>query len=426
MSLKPIPAQSRQQDPGGTAAASAGAPAAHAPDEKRNAYVDFGALPPEINSAHMYAGAGAAPLLAAAAAWNGTAAELSTAASSFESVITRLGTEHWVGPASLSMAAAAQPVVAWLTYTAESAAHAATQAIGSAGAFETAYAMTVPPAEVAANRAQLGALIANNILGQNVPAIAAVEARYGEMWAQDASAMYSYAASCAVAGRLDPLTKPSHITNAAGMANQAAAVGLAAASTSEQQVGLSNLITNAPNAVHRLASPATSTPAAAELNTLIHSIDGLLGTPLVHSALTHTVSGSVADHGVTAATGNPGDDDTVGAVSKTAPAVAAAAASHSATPADVDGTPLSTGLGAASSVGRLSVPASWSTAAPAMTAATAVDGSGWAVPAEDEPIAAMPGAPGVAVPEDDTGIGAGPRYGVKPIVMSYQHESSRG
>jgi PPE-repeat protein len=362
----------------------------------------------------MYAGAGAAPLLAAAAAWNGIAAELSTAASSFESVITRLSTEHWVGPASLSMAAAAQPLVLWLTYTAESSALAAAQAMGSAAAFETAYAMTVPPAEVAANRAQLSALTESNILGQNVPAIAAVEAHYAEMWAQDASAMYGYAASSAVAGRLDPLTKPSHITDPA-------------ASDSAQQVGLSNLISNAPNAVQSLASPATSTPAATELNALIHSIDGLLGTPFVHSALTHTVSGSVADHGVTFATGNTGDDETVGTVSTTAPAVAAAAASaRSATPASVGGTPLLAGLGSASSVGRLSVPATWSTAAPAMTVATAVDGTRWAVPEEDGPIAAMPGAPGVAVPEGDTGIGAAPRYGVTPVVMPYQRESSRG
>lgn len=33
--------------------------------------IDFGALPPEINSLRMYTGAGAAPMMAAAAAWNG-------------------------------------------------------------------------------------------------------------------------------------------------------------------------------------------------------------------------------------------------------------------------------------------------------------------------------------------------------------------
>lgn len=79
----------------------------------------------------MYGGAGAADLLAAAAAWNGIAVEVSTAASSVGSVITRLSTEHWMGPASLSMAAAVQPYLVWLTCTAESSALAAAQAMAS-------------------------------------------------------------------------------------------------------------------------------------------------------------------------------------------------------------------------------------------------------------------------------------------------------
>jgi hypothetical protein len=39
---------------------------------------DFGALPPEINSARMYAGPGSDPLLASAAAWDALAAQLET------------------------------------------------------------------------------------------------------------------------------------------------------------------------------------------------------------------------------------------------------------------------------------------------------------------------------------------------------------
>ena len=41
--------------------------------------MDFATLPPELNSGRMYAGPGAGPMLAAAAAWNALAAELSTA-----------------------------------------------------------------------------------------------------------------------------------------------------------------------------------------------------------------------------------------------------------------------------------------------------------------------------------------------------------
>ncbi|MCV7061583.1 PPE domain-containing protein [Mycolicibacterium vaccae] len=66
---------------------------------------------------------------------------------------------------------------------------------GGAGAYEAAFAATVPPAVVAENRIQLAMLVATNFFGQNTPAIAATEAAYAEMWAQDAAAMYGYAAS---------------------------------------------------------------------------------------------------------------------------------------------------------------------------------------------------------------------------------------
>jgi len=38
--------------------------------------MDFALLPPELNSARMYAGPGSAPMLAVAAAWDGLAADL--------------------------------------------------------------------------------------------------------------------------------------------------------------------------------------------------------------------------------------------------------------------------------------------------------------------------------------------------------------
>ncbi|MBY0442594.1 MAG: PPE family protein, partial [Mycobacteriaceae bacterium] len=208
--------------------------------------MDFGALPPETNSALIYLGQGPTPMLAAATAWNGVADELNTMASSYASVISRLSSEYWLGPASLSMAAAAQPFMAWLSYIAECSALAAAQAMACAAAFETALAMMVPPAEVAANRAQLAALIAADGLGQNGPAIAATEARYSEMWAQDASTMYSYAVSSAIACRLTPLTAPLTIASPAGTA----------ASDSALRASLSRLIANGPDAVMNLASPS--------------------------------------------------------------------------------------------------------------------------------------------------------------------------
>jgi PPE-repeat protein len=44
--------------------------------------IDYAVLPPEINSARMYSGAGSAPMLSASAAWSQLAAEMRSAAAS--------------------------------------------------------------------------------------------------------------------------------------------------------------------------------------------------------------------------------------------------------------------------------------------------------------------------------------------------------
>src|SRR6202522_2566172 len=192
--------------------------------------VDFGALPPEINSGRMYAGAGSGPLAAAAVAWEGLASQLGSAATSYRAVVSDLTAGPWVGPSSLSMAAAATPYVAWMSTTATQAEQTASQLTSAIAAYETAFAATVPPPLIAANRSLLAALVATNIVGQNTPAIAATEAQYAEMWAQDAGAMYGYAGASAAATTVSPFNPPPPTTNAAGISTQAAAVTQAAAS----------------------------------------------------------------------------------------------------------------------------------------------------------------------------------------------------
>ncbi|BCI86734.1 hypothetical protein NIIDMKKI_19400 [Mycobacterium kansasii] len=165
--------------------------------------MDFGSLPPEVNSGRMYCGLGAGPMLAAATAWDELAAELHSAADAHRSAIMAL-TATWQGCASTSMASAAAHHVAWLSATAAHAELTATHARAAVSAYEAAFAATVPPPVIAANRALLATLVATNILGQNGPAIAATEARYGQMWAQDAATMYAYAASSDAATRHTP------------------------------------------------------------------------------------------------------------------------------------------------------------------------------------------------------------------------------
>jgi PPE-repeat protein len=190
--------------------------------------MDFGALPPEINSGRMYAGPGSGSLMAAAAAWDGLAAELSSMAVGYASVITELTGSPWLGPASRAMVAAAMPYIGWLGATATLAEEAGSRARAASAAFETAFGMTVPPQVVAANRVALHALVATNFFGQNAGAIAATEAQYAAMWAQDATAMYGYAGAAASAMRLTPFTEPGPTAREHGPAAQAAAVSKAA------------------------------------------------------------------------------------------------------------------------------------------------------------------------------------------------------
>ena len=154
--------------------------------------LDFAWLPPEINSARIFAGAGSGPLHVAASAWDGLAQDLSASASSFDSVVVGLTSGPWAGPASASMAAAAAPYVGWLTAAAGQAASAAAQARAAASAFETALSATMHPAAVTANRTTLATLVATNFFGLNAPAIASTEFTYVEMWAADVGAMMGY------------------------------------------------------------------------------------------------------------------------------------------------------------------------------------------------------------------------------------------
>ncbi|WP_131810609.1 PPE family protein, partial [Mycolicibacter sinensis] len=226
--------------------------------------MDFAALPPEVNSSRMYSGAGAGPLLAAATAWNSLAAELNTAGLAYDSVIDELSS-GWAGPSSAAMAAAATPYAQWMHATAAQAEYAAAQARTAAAAYEAAFAMTVPPPVVTANRTQLMTLLATNYLGQNTAAIAATDAQYYEMWAQDATAMYGYAGSSATASRLSPFTQPPQTTNPAGATNQAGAVGQAAATaTGSHADTVASAVTQALQGLTTPGSRAAADPI--ELN----------------------------------------------------------------------------------------------------------------------------------------------------------------
>src|SRR6201996_8798312 len=166
----------------------------------------------------MYSGPGPGPLLAASEAWDGLAAELSIAAAGYGSALAELTSNSWVGPTSTAMMSAVTPYIDWLTSTGAQAEETANHARAAVAAYEAAFAMTVPPPAIAANRALLAALVATNFFGQNTPAIMMTEADYVEMWVQDAMAMFGYEGAASAASTLSPFTTPLQTTNSSGLA----------------------------------------------------------------------------------------------------------------------------------------------------------------------------------------------------------------
>ncbi|OBG44308.1 hypothetical protein A5672_09960 [Mycobacterium alsense] len=392
------------------------------------AALDFATLPPEVNSARMYLGAGSGPMLAAASAWHGLAAELRSTALSYGSALSELTGEEWYGPASAAMSAAVAPYVTWLGTTAQLAQQTATQAEAAAGAYEAAFAATVPPPVIAANRVQLMALIATNILGQNTPAIAATEAQYAEMWAQDAAAMYGYAASSAIATQLSEFTGPPQTTSPAGLAAQSAAVTQAGATAAgSEQSTLSQVMSAIPTTLQGLASSPGS--AAAQPSGLLGALgSGSTGSDIwsvlqPNSNFWNTISSTgLGMAPVTALAPLMGLSSGAASAGVSGSAFGQAVTGALAGPlggagglGGLGGT-VSAGFGKAASIGALSAPPSWATAAPLHgPLASALGGTPMTPPPAGS--AGMPGVPVGPVGTQAYGR-AVPQYGFRPTFVT--------
>jgi PPE-repeat protein len=401
--------------------------------------IDFGALPPEVNSARLYAGEGSTPLVTAASAWNSLAAELNAAALGYENVVTQLAGEEWLGPASASMAAAVQPYVEWVGTTAAQAEQAATQASSAAAAYEAAFASIVPPPLIAANRAELAQAVSTNVLGQNTGVIAQLEAQYGEFWAQDAATMYSYAGSSATASNVTPFTAAPTVTSPAASTTQAAATTAAATtSISSIQNQINSAISQITAQLASLAAPfytplqqewwylASGTGPLASVWQILFGSSSFPGNSLSafmsawspYAGVLYNTEG-LPYFSIGMANSMTQTAKTVGALGGALPAAAATV------PKGLPGLggllgggapPVAAHLGSATSIGRLSVPASWSGPVSTPSHATAI------------PVSNVREAPDVGtgnllggMPLAGAGTGgggAGPRYGFRPTVMA--------
>lgn len=372
--------------------------------------IDFGALPPEINSARMYAGPGPGSLSAAAAMWDNLASEVHAAAGYYRSVISGLTSGRWLGLASLSMASAFAPYMAWTAGLAARAAETAGQVRLAVEAYEAAFTMTVPPPAVAANRVQLATLVATNFFGQNSAAIAATEAQYGEMWAQDAAAMYQYAANAAAACDVTPLVSPPQVANPAGVAAQATVVANAAAASPAQQLSLTSLVSSVPALLSALASPVSSLSPSTAISMAsipVYAIPSYFmagATPLYAMSSIFAIAQTTQGLATSAAA----------AVQGAATGAAGAAASGAGALGSL-GSGVAASLSSATSLGPLSVPPSWTSVIPAANMSAA------AIPnpvfnAANVPPSMLGAAPRAAMA--GTSRSVGPRYGMVPTVMT--------
>jgi PPE-repeat protein len=358
--------------------------------------MDFVALPPEINSARMYAGPGVAPLMEASAAWQALATQLSSTASAITDEITALESV-WSGHSSSTMAQTLTNHVTWLTTTAEQAYDTAARAAMAAGAYEAAFAATAPPSEVAANRALCAVLVATNFLGVNTPAIMATEAHYMEMWAQDVAAMFGYQAASAQATTLEPFGPPTPFAGAS-------------VALSPIKVGLGSIFTPGSN---------QSTSGLAGLLNLFSGSTGSSFGSFINAPFINSIASSAAF--------NPGETwapllmlASLGQTQQSLQYQAAAlGGSNENSAPEASGAVVEGGdpepqasMGTARQVGALSTPQSWGQT-PYKTLATA-EPIGTGTSAVSAPAAGI--IPG-AVPASGTNSQRGPRYGMPVKVV---------
>ena len=348
--------------------------------------------------------------MAAASAWQAMAGQLESVVRGYSAVIAGLQGDTWSGNASAAMGDAAAPYVEWMATAAAKAEETAGQARAAAAAYEAAFAAAVPPALVAANRAQYAALVSANIFGQYTADIAATEAAYADMWAQDAQAMYAYASASSTATALTPFTEPPQTTTAAGQSAQAAAVTQAAGSSGSTtaQSALSQLLAAVPKQLQGLASTGSSTAAtdpSSAILTAFSNFNTLTGPASLSAALSRTAtSGGSFLTGAYRAGLQAQDLPKIAEEGAGRAGAAAAGGAKAATQAWIaDGAqrPVLAGVGKAEPIGGLSVPQTWASATPV---ASAVEDPQWlseadlgAVPASDTTMGGMSGAPMVGM-----------------------------
>ncbi len=164
----------------------------------------YEALPPEINTGRLMAGAGPTPMFQAAAAWETLAISLETQAEELAASLASL-TGSWQGQASEQAVTATTPMVVWLRTAALQSQKRAMQAIAQANSYMLAMAVTPPLPEIEMNHVTNAVLNATNFLGVNAAPIGVNEADYVRMWEQAAAVMFGYQAETTANTLFEPI-----------------------------------------------------------------------------------------------------------------------------------------------------------------------------------------------------------------------------
>ncbi|ODR15272.1 PPE family protein [Mycobacterium shimoidei] len=166
--------------------------------------VEYGAMPPELNTARLQAGAGEGPMLQAAAGWEAWAVALEAQAAELAAALAALSAA-WTGMGSERGVSAVMPMVAWLETLALQAQKRAAQASAQAASYVTAATTTPQIPEIVENHITNAILNATNFLGVNTVPIAINEADYVRMWVQAANVMYAYLAETTANTMFEPI-----------------------------------------------------------------------------------------------------------------------------------------------------------------------------------------------------------------------------